>query len=66
MAALTAQVEGLSARESVLMVYEDVHWSDPTTRESLDLLVDRLPGAAYWQSSPSGRSSRRRGSGALM
>ena len=31
--ALTAQVEGLSAREPVLMVYEDVHWSDPTTRE---------------------------------
>jgi predicted ATPase len=26
------------------MVYEDVHWSDPTTRESLDLLVDRLSG----------------------
>jgi tetratricopeptide (TPR) repeat protein len=42
--ALTALVEGLSAREPVLMVYEDVHWSDPTTRESLDLLVDRLSG----------------------
>jgi AAA ATPase domain/Adenylate and Guanylate cyclase catalytic domain len=42
LAALTAQVEGLSAREPLLMVYEDVHWSDPTTRESLDLLVDRL------------------------
>jgi class 3 adenylate cyclase/tetratricopeptide (TPR) repeat protein len=41
--ALTAQVEGLSAREPVLMVYEDVHWSDPTTRESLDLLIDRVP-----------------------
>ena len=26
------------------MVYEDVHWSDPTTRESLDLLVDRVSG----------------------
>jgi class 3 adenylate cyclase len=44
LAALTAQVEGLSAREPVMMVYEDVHWSDPTTRESLDLLVDRLSG----------------------
>jgi predicted ATPase len=41
--ALTAQVEGLCARQPVLMVYEDVHWSDPTTRESLDLLVDRVP-----------------------
>jgi predicted ATPase len=25
------------------MVWEDVHWSDPTTRESLDLLIDRVP-----------------------
>ena len=25
------------------MVWEDVHWSDPTTRESLDLLIDRMP-----------------------
>ena len=41
--ALVAQVEGLSAREPVLMVFEDVHWSDPTTRELLDLLIDRVP-----------------------
>jgi predicted ATPase len=37
------QVEGLAARQPVLMVWEDVHWSDPSTRESLDLLVDRVP-----------------------
>jgi class 3 adenylate cyclase/tetratricopeptide (TPR) repeat protein len=37
-----AQVEGLAARQPVLMVFEDVHWSDATTRESLDLLVDRV------------------------
>ena len=43
LAALVAQVEGLSAREPLLMVYEDIHWSDPTTRESLDLLVERIP-----------------------
>jgi predicted ATPase len=43
LAALVAQVEGLSTREPVLMVFEDVHWSDPTTRESLDLLIDRVP-----------------------
>jgi class 3 adenylate cyclase len=36
------QVEGLTARQPVLMVWEDVHWSDPTTRESLDLLIDRV------------------------
>jgi predicted ATPase len=38
-----AQVEGLANRQPVLMMYEDVHWSDPTTRESLDLLIDRVP-----------------------
>jgi class 3 adenylate cyclase len=37
-----AQLEGLAAVQPVLMVFEDVHWSDPTTRESLDLLVDRV------------------------
>jgi class 3 adenylate cyclase/predicted ATPase len=39
-----AQVEGLAARQPVLLVFEDVHWSDPTTRESLDLLIDRVSG----------------------
>jgi class 3 adenylate cyclase len=42
--ALLTQVEGLSRREPVLTVYEDVHWSDPTTRELLDLLIDRVSG----------------------
>jgi class 3 adenylate cyclase/tetratricopeptide (TPR) repeat protein len=36
------QVEGLAAQQPVVMVWEDLHWSDPTTRESLDLLVDRV------------------------
>ena len=36
------QVAGLAARQPVLMGFEDVHWSDPTTRESLDLVVDRV------------------------
>jgi predicted ATPase/class 3 adenylate cyclase len=40
--ALISQVEGLAARQPVLMVFEDIHWSDPTTRESLDLLIDRV------------------------
>jgi class 3 adenylate cyclase/tetratricopeptide (TPR) repeat protein len=40
--ALLAQVEGLAARQPVLMVFEDAQWSDPTTRELLDLLVDRV------------------------
>jgi hypothetical protein len=39
---LLAQVAGLSARQPVLMVFEDMHWSDPTSRELLDLLIERL------------------------
>ncbi|MBR0883000.1 class 3 adenylate cyclase [Bradyrhizobium japonicum] len=35
-------VEGLAARRPVLMIFEDAHWSDPTTRALLDILVDRL------------------------
>jgi class 3 adenylate cyclase len=38
-----AQVEGLSARQPVLMLFEDVHWSDPTTLESMEMLIDRVP-----------------------
>jgi tetratricopeptide (TPR) repeat protein len=41
--ALVAQGEGLALRHPVLMIFEDVHWSDPTTRELLDLLVERVP-----------------------
>jgi class 3 adenylate cyclase len=37
-----AQVEGLAARQPVVMLWEDIHWSDPTTLESLDLLIDRV------------------------
>ena len=39
--ALASQAEGLAWRHPVLMIFEDVHWSDPTTRELLDLLIDR-------------------------
>jgi class 3 adenylate cyclase len=38
-----AQVEGLASQRPVLMVWEDAHWCDPTTRESLDLLIGRVP-----------------------
>jgi class 3 adenylate cyclase/predicted ATPase len=38
-----AQIEGLAARQPVVMAFEDIHWSDPTTREALDLIIDRVP-----------------------
>jgi class 3 adenylate cyclase/tetratricopeptide (TPR) repeat protein len=40
--ALVAQVEGLAARQPVLMLVEDAHWSDPTSLDLLDLIIDRV------------------------
>jgi class 3 adenylate cyclase/tetratricopeptide (TPR) repeat protein len=39
---LAGQVEALSRRQPVLIVFEDVHWIDPTSQEVLDALVPRL------------------------
>jgi predicted ATPase/class 3 adenylate cyclase len=41
--AKVAQVEGLASRGPLLMVCEDVHWSDATSLELLDLIIDRVP-----------------------
>jgi predicted ATPase len=40
--ALIRQLEGLAHRQPVLMVFEDAHWIDPTSREVLDLTVERV------------------------
>ncbi|MBV8508407.1 MAG: AAA family ATPase, partial [Alphaproteobacteria bacterium] len=42
--ALLRQLEGLTRRQPVIMVFEDAHWIDPTSRELLDLIVDRVVG----------------------
>ena len=42
--ALLRQLEGLARRQPILMVFEDAHWSDPTSRELLDLTVERVAG----------------------
>ena len=42
LAALVEQLEGLAAAQPVLLAYEDVHWSDPTTQELLGLTVERV------------------------
>jgi predicted ATPase/class 3 adenylate cyclase len=41
--ALVAQVEGLAARTPVVMLFEDAQWSDPTSLELYDLIIDRAP-----------------------
>jgi class 3 adenylate cyclase/predicted ATPase len=40
--ALIRQLEGLARRQPVVMVFEDTHWIDPTSRELLDLTVERV------------------------
>jgi class 3 adenylate cyclase/predicted ATPase len=40
--ALIRQLEGLARWQPVLMVFEDAHWIDPTSRELLDLIVERV------------------------
>jgi len=41
--ALVGQIAGLAARRPVLMLMEDVHWSDPTSLELMDLIIDQVP-----------------------
>ena len=36
------QLEGLARQQPVLMVFEDIHWMDPTSRELLDLAIERV------------------------
>jgi predicted ATPase len=40
--ALIRQLDGLAHQQPVVMVFEDVHWIDPTSRELLDLTVERV------------------------
>jgi class 3 adenylate cyclase/predicted ATPase len=40
--ALLNQLEAEARHRPVLMVFEDAHWIDPTSRELLDLTVDRV------------------------
>jgi class 3 adenylate cyclase/tetratricopeptide (TPR) repeat protein len=40
--ALVVQLEGLAVRQPVLMLFEDAQWSDPTSLELLDLIIDRV------------------------
>jgi class 3 adenylate cyclase len=40
--AILRQMEGLVAHQPLLVVFEDVHWIDPTSLEFLDHVIDRL------------------------
>jgi len=40
--ALQRQLTGLAQAKPVLMIFEDLHWIDPTTQELLDLFIRRI------------------------
>ena len=43
--ALLRQVEGLARQQPVLMMFDDIHWIDPSSRELLDRVIERM---AHW------------------
>ena len=42
--ALADIVEAAARSQPTVMLFEDVHWADPTSLETVDLLIDRLAG----------------------
>lgn len=42
-AALLAQLDGLAAQQPVYLIFEDVHWIDPTSLELLAAAVEQVP-----------------------
>jgi class 3 adenylate cyclase/predicted ATPase len=43
LAALLRQLQALTRQQPILMIFEDLHWIDPTSRELLDLTVEKIP-----------------------
>ena len=41
--ALLRQLEAIAEQRPALFVFEDAHWLDPTSRELLDLTIERVP-----------------------
>jgi class 3 adenylate cyclase len=41
--ALLGRVETLARQQPVLIIYEDVHWIDPSSRDLLDMLIEQVP-----------------------
>ena len=44
--ALVSQMEALARQSPVLMIFEDAHWTDPTSLEALGRTVDRIAGSS--------------------
>lgn len=41
--ALLGQAAGLSQQQPLVMIFEDIHWIDPSSRELLDRAIERAP-----------------------
>jgi class 3 adenylate cyclase/predicted ATPase len=39
---LLRRLAGISKQQPVLMIFEDLHWADPSSRELLDLVVEQI------------------------
>src|ERR1700722_17606092 len=42
--ALVSQMEALTRQNPVLMIFEDAHWTDPTSLDAFGRMVDRIAG----------------------
>jgi class 3 adenylate cyclase/predicted ATPase len=42
-AALLAQLQGLAMQQPVYIIFEDIHWIDPSSLELLTIVVERVP-----------------------
>ena len=40
--ALLRQITELASKKPILMIFEDIHWIDPTTQELLDIFIRRI------------------------
>ena len=40
--ALVLQIETIASQRPVLMIFEDLHWTDPTSLELLGLIIERI------------------------
>ena len=55
------QLEGLTRMQPVLVIFEDLHWIDPTSLEFLDLVLAQIDRSPVLLQPPSVPSSSRRG-----
>jgi len=44
LAAFLAQLDALAAQQPVFIIFDDVHWADPTSLELLTLTLEKVPG----------------------